>query len=187
VNDAAEIDVTPEENVPLSDNPKDAAFLKCYFETGSVKQAAIDSKLTTKKNKDGTIDGIRAAIVGAQALKRLQPKIAEMMNAVGLGPLEILAKLTEGLDAMEHYQVKTGQYTTEVISKEDFRSRAKYVEMALKCHGLLLNSSPVMKLQGPDKPIEHQHRHSLEGKSTDELNRILEEENRARKTVRAIR
>jgi hypothetical protein len=176
--------------------PVEAEFLRLYFKTGSVPDAAMQSGLyKVKQGSKRSSEKISAASKGAKALRLLQPQLQDMMAQAGLSPMEILKPLKEGLSATEVVIIskttKSGIGKDAIVTREDtaitkpaYIARAKYVEMGLKVHQILVNvpSSINVKAEANAGAVAAASSRSgdLKGKSVEELREIMDGENRAR-------
>ena len=176
--------------------PIEAEFLRLYFKTGSVPEAAMKSGLyKVRVGAKRSSEKISAASRGAKALRLLQPQLQEMMAQAGLSPMEILQPLKDGLSATEtvivRKSIKSGIGKDAIvtvdetpITKPNYIARAKYVEMGLKVHQILVNvpSSINVKAEANAGAVAAAGARSgdLKGKTVDELRDIMESENRAR-------
>lgn len=189
----------PELGEPRPLSKKEATFLKLWFETGDVANAVLESKLWKPKKSSKakpSSNKITAASIGSRLLKEIAPTVDEMLNAAGLSKMEVLKSLKEGLGAEETVRVRVmgdnGKERTEIHRYPDFKARAKYQEMALKAHMILVNTPTIVNNNTVAAQaqaaagIARMHRESLEGKSPDELHAILEEEDRARSSIRLV-
>lgn len=176
--------------------PVEAEFLRLYFKTGSVPDAAMQSGLyKVRQGAKRSSEKISAASRGAKALRLLQPQLQDMMAQAGLSPMEILKPLKDGLSATEvviiSKTIKSGIGKDAIVTREEeaitkpaYIARAKYVEMGLKVHQILVNvpSSISVKAEANAGAVAAASSRTgdLKGKSVDELRGILESENRAR-------
>lgn len=108
---------------------KQRLFIREYLKTGNATEAAM--KVYDCKDRES------AASVGWETLRKLD--IAELMEEKGLTDSRILDSLEEGLRAT---RIKTSLTEPDKI-ENDYATRHKYLETAIKLKGKLIERTDV--------------------------------------------
>lgn len=110
---------------------KQRKWLQLYISTGNATQAAIEAYgLDPKKQRD------TASQIGWENMRKLEFSIEELMDEGGITDVYLLRKLNENLDA-------TKLFGKNAIEHQDFPSRNKALEIALKMKGKLTDKLDV--------------------------------------------
>lgn len=178
---------------------KERKFLDLYLDGGDIRRAALESgiyrprRLKRGKNTDEDVmeKGYRpnAIRAGMRVLKRAMPQIEMLMEQEGMSLVQLMRKLSDGLEASTAMAVSVldengvpqrgegGKFMREVVTVPDHRNRTKYLEMAFKLRNAFPAQPAVVKVQGGDqaKPIQVQHMDAIESMSEEEKKRRLDE------------
>ena len=173
--------ITDEQMDSLPPTPKERRFLQEYFTHGNVAKAAIDSGICGRKKG---LARVKAASAGSILLKKLRPQIEDAMNAEGLSMVQIIQWLKQGVEAEIPVVVREevegdGKVRAKrtVITAPDWKSRAKFLEMAMKARGMFPSTPAVVRVQGGEagKPVQVEHMESIAHLSTEEKKQRLDE------------
>lgn len=126
---------------------KQRNFLQEYFKTGNGVQSAM-------KIYD-TEDYQTAAAIASENLKKLKPRINEMMEAKGISVGKLLDVLKDGLDASKVIsativageQKEANSQTNDFIDVPDYPTRHKYLETAGRWLGVEKKDEPTVNVQ----------------------------------------
>lgn len=179
--------------------PREWKFLNMYLDHGDMVKAAVDSGVyrprgTEKqrmKNQEFTGYRPNAITAARRILNKHKVALERVMDGRGMSIVQLMDKLTEGLDAEMTMAVKAvddgggplrdskGKWKQELVTVADHRARTKYLEMAFKLRGAFPSTPAVMKVQG-DNPdgsltLRVQHMETLKSKSVEELREMFNE------------
>ena len=109
---------------------KQRKWYSLYMELdGNATEAAMQAYDCTSRKA--------ASVIGTENLAKLSGPISDLMDFMGLSDDKLMAKLSEGLDAMKTEIGKDqGRFVTEK-DYIDYPTRRSYLELSLKMRGLL--------------------------------------------------
>lgn len=110
---------------------KERKWLKVYIETGNATEGARQAFDCKSEEAYGTR--------GSQMLKKLAIPVAELLDEMGLSDGRLHLLLEDGLVAMK---TEIGRKDGKIIDRQEFidwTTRAKYLELAYRVKGKLIN------------------------------------------------